>query len=93
MINPKEKPVSFIITQFHIIFVYKDNFTILSTINQQIMYSITFTELRPIRGASFDIYNKNLLLMGTSTVGLEYAVIENEDKDAWTQYMKKGMIR
>ena len=31
--------------------------------------------------------------MGTTTVGLEYAVFENEDKDAWTLYMKKGQIR
>ena len=31
--------------------------------------------------------------MGTSNVGLEYAVITHEDKDAWTLYMKKGLIR
>jgi hypothetical protein len=32
--DPKEKPISFIITQFHIIFVYPRNFTVLSSITQ-----------------------------------------------------------
>lgn len=46
----------------------------------------------PFRSAVFDIYQKYVFVMGKS-VELEYAEIVNEDKDAWTQYMKRGQLK
>lgn len=40
--EPNLKPVSFMITQFHIIFVYEHNFTVLSSISHEIVYSKNF---------------------------------------------------
>lgn len=93
VVNPSHKPVSFVITQFHIIFVYKENFTILSCITQEVIHAKTFTDSLQIKSSMFDIYDKYLLVLTKSADGLEYSQIQDEDKDAWTQYLKKGQIK
>jgi len=47
---------------------------------------------QPFKSAVYDVYQKYVLLLGKSD-GLEYSVLKNEEKDAWTQYMKKGQIK
>lgn len=43
--DPKLRPVSFMMTQFHIIFVYPNNFTVLSSITQEIVHSRNFESI------------------------------------------------
>ena len=57
------KPVTFLLTQFHIIFVYPTNITILSNISQEIVYSKNFESIA-IRSAVFDNLQKYILLLG-----------------------------
>lgn len=79
------------ITQFHIIFVYQTNLTVLSTISQEIVYSRNFDTIA-IRNSCFDLYSKFVLIVGQREQ-IEYSSLENEDRDAWKQYLKKGHIR
>ena len=44
--DPGLRPVSFMMTQFHIIFVYPNNFTVLSSITQEIVYSRNFDKTK-----------------------------------------------
>jgi len=89
--DPKPKPVSFMITQFHIIFVYPGNLTVLSNISQEIVYSRNFDSIS-IRGSVFDLFQRHVLLIGQKDQ-LEYSLLENEDRDAWKQYLKRGHIK
>ena len=54
--NPHLKPVSFIITQFHIIFVYHQNLTVLSSITMEIVYSKNFEDSFQIKNSIYDLY-------------------------------------
>lgn len=89
--DPKQRPVSFMITQFHIIFVYPTNLTVLSNITQEIVYSRNFDQIA-IRNSCFDLFSKYVLLVGQREQ-IEYSLLENEDRDAWKQYLKKGHIK
>ena len=60
-IDPSQKPVSFMITQFHIIFVYQTNITVLSNISQEIVYSRVFDAFA-IRKSYFDVLQGNVLV-------------------------------
>lgn len=79
--DPKLRPVSFMITQFHIIFVYPTNLTVLSSITQEIVYSRNFDTIS-IRSSVFDLYQRYVLVVGQKDQ-IEYSVLENEDRDAW----------
>lgn len=48
------QPGSFAITQFHIIFMYQKNITILSKISNEIVYSKNFDNLE-LQGVSLDV--------------------------------------
>ena len=96
-INPAQKPISWIITQFHIIFVYPKNFTVLSSITQEIIYHHNFDPQSPIKLALYDVYKSFVMVSGHREMEkvnyLEYSYLECEDKDAWKQYLKKGHIK
>jgi hypothetical protein len=79
------------ITQFHIIFVYPTNLTVLSNITQEIVYSRNFDSII-IRNSCFDLYGKQVLILGQRDQ-IEVSLLENEDRDAWKQYLKKGHIQ
>lgn len=89
--DPKLQPVSFMITQFHIIFVYPTNLTVLSSITQEIVYSRNFDAIK-IRSSVFDLYQRHVLIVGQKDQ-IEYSKLENEGRDAWKQYLKRGHIR
>lgn len=97
VINPEQKPISWIITHFHIIFIYPRNFTILSSITQEIIYHHNFDMNSPIKLALYDIYKSYVMVSGYREMEkvnyLEYSFLESEDKDAWKQYLKKGHIK
>ena len=61
--DPKLRPVQFMITQYHIIFVYPTNLTVLSSITQEIVYSRNFDDIQ-IRNSIYDSYNKYVLIVG-----------------------------
>lgn len=48
--EPPVFPVSFMMSQFHIIFVYPKNFTVLSSITHEVIYSRNFDKIE-IRSA------------------------------------------
>ena len=72
--------------------MYKQNFTILSSITQDVIFAKTFADEK-FRSVAFDVYDKYLLLRTKARDELKYAQIKNEDKDAWSQYLKKGQIK
>lgn len=49
------RPVSFISSQYHIIFVYPRNLTVLSNITQEVVHSKNFAEDMLIRNSVFDV--------------------------------------
>jgi len=61
--NPQLHPISFMITQFYIIFVYPTNLTVLSSITQEIVYSRNFESIK-IRTSIFDFYQRHVLIVG-----------------------------
>ena len=61
--DPKLRPVSFMITQYHIIFVYPSNITVLSSITQEIVYSRNFDDIQ-IRTSIYDSFNKYVMIVG-----------------------------
>lgn len=78
-------------TQFHIIFVYSNNLTVLSNITQEIVYSRSFDSFA-LKSSVYDIFQGYVLVVGPKDQ-IEYALLENEDRDAWKQYLKKGHIK
>lgn len=83
--------MTFIITQFHIIFVYPKNFTVLSSITQEIVYSRNFDDILIINSL-YDLFGKNVLIMGQGSQ-IEYSALANEERNAWKQYLKKGLTK
>jgi len=61
--DPRLQPVSSMITQFHIIFVYPTSLTVLSSITREIVH---FRNLDGIaaRASIFDLYKSNVLILG-----------------------------
>ena len=56
-------PYSFALTQFHIVFMYPRNVTILSKISNEIVFSKNF-ETMELQGASIDIAFNRLMIYG-----------------------------
>mmetsp|Transcript_34578 Transcript_34578/g.52880 ORF Transcript_34578/g.52880 Transcript_34578/m.52880 type:complete len:169 (+) Transcript_34578:225-731(+) len=88
-----ERPVTYLLSQFHIIFVYTSNLTVLSSITEEVVYSFNFDlDTYKFRSAVFDNMKKYVLLQGQRDQ-LEYSPLENEGVDAWKQFLKKGHIK
>lgn len=72
-----EMPVSFAITQFHILFMYPKNITVLSKISNEIVYRRNFDTLN-LNGIQVDqIYNRILLYSSKEPVYI--ANLKGED--------------
>ena len=84
-------PNAFAITQFHIVFMYPKNLTILSKISNEIVYSKNF-ESHDLQGIVCDIVYNRLLLFG-KVQPVQIAYLKGEDQDAWKYYLKKGLIK
>lgn len=77
--NPVENalPLSFALTQFHIIYMYSRNITVLSKISNEIVFSKNF-ENQELQGINVDmIYNRILLYGKTQPVMIAY--LKGED--------------
>lgn len=84
-------PESFAITQFHIVFMYTKNITILSKISNEIVFSRNFDNY-DLLGTQIDMIYNRLLVYGKMHPVL-IAYLKGEDQDAWKYYLKKGMIK
>ena len=71
--------------------MYPNNFTVLSNITKEIVYSKNFDNIN-IRNSVFDLYTQHVLILGPKDQ-IEFSALENEDRDAWKQYLKKGQIK
>ena len=78
------------ITQFHIIFVYPTNLTILSSITRETVHSLNLNEI-VARGSIFDPYQSLVLLFGQKDQ-IRYSGLANEGKDAGMQHLKRGNL-
>lgn len=86
-----ELPVTFGLTQFHIIFMYAKNITVLSKISNEIVYFKNF-EAQTLSGIQIDFtYNRALLYSSKEPVFT--ANLKGEDQDAWKYYLKRGAIK
>ena len=85
-------PNSFALTQFHIIFMYPKNITVLSKISNEIVYSRNFDQNDTIlQGINVDMTFNRILLYGKTTP-VYIAYLKGEDQDAWKYYLKRGLI-
>ena len=50
-----ELPTSFVITPFHICFMYYNNITVVSKLSQQIVYDQNFKDEKILRGIQMDV--------------------------------------
>lgn len=92
--DPAKKPIGFFMTQFHIVFVYPTNFTVLSSITEEIVYSMMFAY--QIRNVVFDDAQRYVLTVSQAEKqhdDLKYCQMDSEDRDAWKQYLKVGKIQ
>lgn len=79
------------VTDFHIIFTYHENITVLSKITLEIVFAHNF-EITNIKGSFFDPNSKKLLVYAKAQP-LFIADLKGEDRDAWRHYLKKGMVK
>ncbi len=82
-------PHSFAVTQFHIVYMYPRNITVLSKISKEIVYSCKFDEAQdPLQAICLDL-RKNKLLLSSKSHPLLIAHLNGEDQDAWRYYLKR----
>ncbi len=86
-----EMPLSFAMTEFHIVFVYYTNYTVVSKISEEVIHYKSFDSVQ-LKGIKHDIDNFKLLLY-TTKEPVHVSHIEGEDQDAWKYFLKKGLIR
>ena len=90
VVSDCDTPQSCLLTEFHVSFAYLTNITVVSRLNQQVVYFVSVEPLK-IREISFDILMGRILLTTTNAPVL-YSTFENEKVDAWRQLLAKGNI-
>jgi Pep3/Vps18/deep orange family len=72
-------PNAFAVTQFHIVYMYPRNITVLSKISREIVYSCKFDETQdPLQAICLDL-RKNKLLLSSKSHPLLVAHLKGED--------------
>ncbi len=84
-------PLSFALTQFHILFMYPKNVTVLSKISNEIVFSRNFDN-HELQGINVDMAYNRIMLFGKSHPVM-IAYLKGEDQDAWKYYLKRGLIK
>jgi len=86
--TPKENmlPNSFAITQFHIVFLYPQNMTVVSMISQQIVYSYNQQNELILREIQMDHRRKQLIVYCPKEK-IHFATLKGEDQEAWKYYL------
>ena len=83
-------PQSCLLTQFHVVFAFTSNLTVVSRISQQVVHNISLAPLQ-VKDIFFDLLLGRTLLV-TKEAPLLMATFENEVVDAWRQFLAKGDI-
>jgi hypothetical protein len=83
-------PHSFAITQFHIVYMYPRNITVLSKISREIVYSTPLTgqDGAPLTSITCDL-RKNRILVNSKQAPIYIAYLKGEDTDAWRYYLRR----
>lgn len=81
-------PHAFAITQFHIVYMYPRNITVLSKISRQIVHSARIDDQDALINVALD-FRKNRLLLHGKTSPLLVAHLKGEDQDAWRYYLHR----
>ena len=84
-------PHSFAITQFHIIYMYPKNITVLSKISREIVYSAPFVD-SSLLGITMDL-RKNRIMLNCKQAPLFVAYLRGEDTDAWRYYLRREQFQ
>lgn len=88
-----ELPTGFVITLFHICFMYPTNITVVSKISRrEIVYNQNFKDERILRGIHMNVTSNQLLAYSPAKI-ISIANLKGEDKDAWKYYLKKANIK
>jgi vacuolar protein sorting-associated protein 18 len=87
-------PHAFAITQFHIVYMYSRNITVLSKISREIVYSAPFTEADgvPLLGITLD-QRMNRLMLNSKQSPIFVAYLKGEDTDAWRYYLRREQFQ
>lgn len=80
-------PCAFAITQFHIVYMYPRNVTVLSKISKEIVHSSRFEDSDALLNIVLDQRKNRLLLYGKAALHVAY--LRGEDQDAWRYYLKR----
>ena len=81
MVSDCDTPQSCLLTEFHVFFAYTSNITVVSRLNQQVVYFMSVDPCQ-IRDISFDLLMGRILLT-TRYAPVLYSTFENEKVDAW----------
>ena len=81
-----ETPLSFVVTMYHVVFMYSDNITVVSKMNQEVIHNVSYDKKRPFRGIDLD-YHRHQLLAYTFHDRIMLTSLENEDVDAWKHHL------
>jgi vacuolar protein sorting-associated protein 18 len=88
-ISIKEKPLSMVLTQFHVLLLFKSKLKVICVLNEQVVLEDHFTEAY---GNLIGIVKD--AIKGTIIVFSEMAVyrykVNNEDRNIWRIYLEKG---
>lgn len=85
-----DTPKACLLTQFHVVFAYLSNITVISRVNQQVVHTVSLKDLH-IRDISFDLQMSRILVITKSAPCL-MGTLENEKVDAWRQFLARGSI-
>ena len=86
-----EMPISFAITMYHIVYLYPTNITVMSKIEDKIVYNKSFDRMRPILGIELD-YRSHQLIAFTMKEKIYMTSLTGEDCEAWKFYEKQNKL-
>jgi len=78
-------PIDFILTEFHILVLFKNKLRVICCLNDQIIMDDKFNE--PLIGICKDLVNGTIWVYSSSSV-YRYKII-NEERDIWRIYLQK----
>lgn len=80
-------PDGFAITLYHIVYMYANNITVISKMDQKIVYSQSYDRLKPLRGIDLD-YRRHRLMAYQFKECVMLTSLRGEDCEAWKHYIK-----
>lgn len=85
-------PIDFMMTLFHVCFVYPQNISVVSKLSRDVVYNQNFHDERILKGIDFDRHSNKLLAYSYNR-HIQVASLVGEDKIAWRFYLKKNRLQ